>query len=567
MTVRIEQLCHMIVFLRFHTDHTHTAAMMRGVGIRRHAFDVAGIGNRDHTGMTRDQVRNIDIAVIVCDLGAAFVRVAFFHIDEFFLDEIHAFFTAGKQFTQIFDLLHDLIIIFLQIFNGKTRQLMQTHIQNGVHLDLGETEPFAQSRCRHFTGAGFTDDLHHFINIVHRDQQTFQNVCTCFRFLEFKLRTARDHFKTVIQKRLKDLRQIHHFRTVVIHHQKIAADHRFQLTVGIKLIQHHTRHGSALDVDHNADAFFLAGNIPQTADAGDLLFTHQFRDLFDHEFLVHSIGDLGNNDLFLAVLFHDLRFRTDFDHTVTRFVHGADGIDPANDGSCGKVRSRQTGHQFTHGGGGMFHQINSGIHHFPQVVSGDIGRHPHTDPDTAVHQQIGKFCRKHFRFHGRFVEGGDHIHRFFFNIAEQFIGNAFHTALGITVSRRRVAVDRPEVALPFHQRRTHGEILRHTHQRIVNRGVAVRMVITKHFTHHFGTLHRGVGFGQPHLTHGVKDTAVTGFHAVADIRDGTADIDTQRVLQIRSMHDILDIHKNIIGGILTHFFFFLKLPVELFLFI
>ena len=80
------------------------------------------------------------------------------------------------------------------------------------------------------------------------------------------------------------------------------------------------------------------------------------------------------------------------------------------------------------------------------------------------------------------------------------------------------------------------------------------VVVTQHFPDHLRALDRGVGFGQAKLTHGIKNTAVTGLHAVTDIRDGTADIHTQRILQVRSMHDILDAYEKIIGAVFAHFF-------------
>ena len=49
--------------------------------------------------------------------------------------------------------------------------------------------------------------------------------------------------------------------------------------------------------------------------------------------------------------------------------------------------------------------------------------------------------------------------------------------LGVAHGRRRIAVDRAEIALPVDQRHAHGEFLRHADQRVVDRLVAVRMVL------------------------------------------------------------------------------------------
>ncbi len=55
-------------------------------------------------------------------------------------------------------------------------------------------------------------------------------------------------------------------------------------------------------------------------------------------------------------------------------------------------------------------------------------------------------------------------------------------ALGIAFGRRRIAVDRAEIALPVDQRQAQRPGLGHAGQRIVDRQVAVRMVLTHHVT-------------------------------------------------------------------------------------
>ena len=53
--------------------------------------------------------------------------------------------------------------------------------------------------------------------------------------------------------------------------------------------------------------------------------------------------------------------------------------------------------------------------------------------------------------------------------------------LGVAIRRRRVAVDRAEVALAVHQGVAHGEVLREADQRVVDRRVAVRVVVAEDF--------------------------------------------------------------------------------------
>ena len=80
------------------------------------------------------------------------------------------------------------------------------------------------------------------------------------------------------------------------------------------------------------------------------------------------------------------------------------------------------------------------------------------------------------------------------------------------------------------------------------------VVITHDIADDFCALDGCMTFGQTHLPHGVKDTAVDGFQTVADIGDGASDVDTEGVLKICGMHDFFNIQRNVFACKITHFF-------------
>jgi hypothetical protein len=85
-----------------------------------------------------------------------------------------------------------------------------------------------------------------------------------------------------------------------------------------------------------------------------------------------------------------------------------------------------------------------------------------------------------------------------------------HARLGVAHGRRVIAVDVAEVALAVDQRIAHREILRQTHQRVVDRLVAVRMEITHHVADdraHFLKPAAGSEL-QAQVAHGVENTAM-----------------------------------------------------------
>ena len=66
----------------------------------------------------------------------------------------------------------------------------------------------------------------------------------------------------------------------------------------------------------------------------------------------------------------------------------------------------------------------------------------------------------------------------FFDIGENFTREPRHAHFRITHRGRRIAINRSKISLTVNQRIAHREILRHAHDRVVNRGVAVRMILT-----------------------------------------------------------------------------------------
>jgi uncharacterized 2Fe-2S/4Fe-4S cluster protein (DUF4445 family) len=94
----------------------------------------------------------------------------------------------------------------------------------------------------------------------------------------------------------------------------------------------------------------------------------------------------------------------------------------------------------------------------------------------------------------------------------------------------------PKVALPIDQRIAQRKILRHAHQRVVDRHVAVRVI----FTHHLADDARAfdvrpvpdvVGF-----VHREQHASMHGFQPIAYVRQRSTDDDAHRVIEVRMAH-------------------------------
>ena len=122
------------------------------------------------------------------------------------------------------------------------------------------------------------------------------------------------------------------------------------------------------------------------------------------------------------------------------------------------------------------------------------------------------------------------------DIRQHFQGDLGHSCLCITVSSRRVAVYRTEVTLTVHQHIPHGEILRQTHQRIIDRSVTVGVIATQHSTDGIGALMVCLIGCQPLFEHGIENTAVYRFQTVTHVRQCTGNNDRHCILQEGVLH-------------------------------
>jgi len=134
------------------------------------------------------------------------------------------------------------------------------------------------------------------------------------------------------------------------------------------------------------------------------------------------------------------------------------------------------------------------------------------------------------------------IHRLHVEIGQQEGGRARHAHLGVAHRRRRVGVERAEIALPVQQRQAHREILRHAHQRVVDRLVAMGVVFTDHVADDAGGFAVGLVVGEAVLVHREQDAAVHGLQPVAQVGNGAADDHAHGVVEIAAAHLVLDRH-------------------------
>jgi len=93
-----------------------------------------------------------------------------------------------------------------------------------------------------------------------------------------------------------------------------------------------------------------------------------------------------------------------------------------------------------------------------------------------------------------------------------------HANFGITHRRCRVAVNRTEVALAVNKGVAHGEVLGHTNDGVIDRRIAMGMVLTDDVTDNASRFLVRLVVVVVQFIHGEQDPPVNRFKAVSHVR-------------------------------------------------
>ena len=171
----------------------------------------------------------------------------------------------------------------------------------------------------------------------------------------------------------------------------------------------------------------------------------------------------------------------------------------------------------------------------------DIRCHTYGDTVGTVYQKLRHFARQYRRFLQRTVIVRNEFYGVFINIFKKFVGYSLKADFGVPHSGRAIAVDRTEVSLPVYEHFPHGEILRHTHKRVINGDVAVRVIFTEHVADHTGGFLKRFIVFKAHFLHGVKYAAVYRFKAVPYVGQSATDDYAHGVINERFFHFFADV--------------------------
>jgi hypothetical protein len=442
----------------------------------------------------------------------------------------------GDELLHLGQLVQDLLPL-------QAGEALELHLEDGLGLDLGEGEPLHHLVPGGVAVRGLLDELDDLVDVVERDLVAEQDVLALARLAQLVAGPPGDHVPPVGDEPLQHLLERQDARLAAVDGQHDDAEAGLELGVGVEVVEHHLAHRIALQLDDDAHAL-ARGLVAQVADPLQPLVPHQLGDVLHQLGLVDLVRDLVDDDGLALGLGVDLDAgpRPDLDGAAPGLVGGPDPVAPQDAPCGGEVGAGDVLHQLGHRQLRVGDEVDGGVDHLAHVVGRDVGGHADGDAGGAVDQQIREAGGEDLRLERRVVEVGRPVDRLLVDVGEEEVGEPRHARLGVPVGGGRVAVDGAEVALAVDQRVAEVPVLGQADQRVVDRGVAVRVVLLQHLADHAGALGVLAVVEQALGLHRVEDPAMHRLQPVAHVRQRAADDHRHRVVEVRLAELGLDVH-------------------------
>ncbi len=295
---------------------------------------------------------------------------------------------------------------------------------------------------------------------------------------------------------------------------------------------HHLLVGVPLDVE--LDPHIVGGQVADVEEGRQAALDDDLGDPFDEGGLVDGVGNARDDERFRrsrggavdpggAQAYRTRACAIDLLQLVGRVEDLAAGRE---------VRPLDVAAQLGGGEVGVVNQLDQGRADLAEVVGGHVGGHPDGNPCRAVDEEVRDARGQHHGFGARAVVVGPERDRILCDLAQQFVAQPRQPAFGVAHRGGVVAVERPEVARALDEGVSQGEGLREADQRVVDGGVAVRVVGAHHVADDLGALARLCVGREVLLPHREEDAALDRLEAVAHVGQGPRRDDRERVIEV-----------------------------------
>ncbi len=189
---------------------------------------------------------------------------------------------------------------------------------------------------------------------------------------------------------------------------------------------------------------------------------------------------------------------------------------------------------------GVVHVGTAGGENFAEIMRRDVRRHADRDAAGAVDEQVREAGREDLRLTLRRIVVRREVDRVLVDVGEQEVRNLGQARFRVPHGGGRIGIHRPEIALAIDQGDAQRPGLHHAGECVVDRAVAVRVILTHDVTHDAARLAVGPSGDVAGLLAGVENTAVDRLQAVAHVGQRAADDHAHRVIEVAGLHFVDD---------------------------
>ena len=543
-----EQVLDVVAVAQLRATHTLAAPVLHAVQIGLGALGVPARGDRDDDLLVGDEVLVGQVAVGRDDARAAVVAELVDDLGQLGRDDRALTLVGGQDVLVVGDESLELEELVEDLLPLEGREAPQLHLEDRVGLQLVDVEQVDQARARLVDRGAATDQGDDVVERVERLAQAAVDVGLGLGLAQTELGAPADDADLVRDPVRDEAVEAQGAGHVVDDRQHVGAEVALQVGELVEVVEHDASHGVAADLDDDPAADARARLVAQVGDALQATGVHEVGDLAHQRIGVDLVRQLGDDELDAALgVLLDADDRAHRDRPATRAVHVLDATGAHDQAVRREVGALDVAHerleQLLAGGTRVGQRPLRTLGDLTQVVRRDVGGHADGDAGGAVDQQVRDARRQHRGLGRPSVVVGLEVDGLLVDVAHHLHRDGRELALGVPHRGGRVVARRAEVALAEDHRRAHDPRLRQAHEGVVDRRVAVRVVLTHDVTHDAAALAEAAVGTVAAVVHRVEHATVHGLEAVAHVGQGSRHDDTHGVVDVRALHLLLQLDR------------------------
>ena len=380
-----DNVLDVVVLLGSHTDDTLTASVLCRVDVCLLALDVAGMRYGDNAGVTLNKVLEVDLLNRLAELGATCVAVLLLDLLKLILEDLAYLALVVKDCTQLCNDNCELCDSILDLLTLESGELTECHLDDSLCLRLGETESLYKSELCRGNGRRRLDNLNYLVDIVDRDLVALEDVHLTKSLIKIEFGSVDYDFLLESDILVENLRQVHGLGLAAVDNKHIDRAGILKLGVLVELIEYvlGVRVASVLNDDSHTASARLVTKCSQTL---DLLLTVEICDTRNEHRLVYHIGDLGEDDLMLFLVY--LGSCSDVDSAAAGLICLTDTARAVDDSGGGEVGSFDKLHKLVNRALGIVNSVDRTVNNLGEVMRRNVGRHTNRDTDRSVYEKV-----------------------------------------------------------------------------------------------------------------------------------------------------------------------------------